>query len=53
MDIKKWLSQNKNKTVAVLVPRNERGAEVVGLLKSQQIPYLELLRSSYSTRKNN
>jgi len=51
MDIKKWLSQNKNKTVAVLVPRNERGAEVVGLLKSQQIPYLELLRSSYSTRK--
>jgi DNA helicase-2/ATP-dependent DNA helicase PcrA len=50
-DIKKWLPAHPNETVAVLVPRNERGAEVVDILKSYEIPYLELLRSSYSTRQ--
>lgn len=50
-DIKKWLPSHPDRTVAVLVPRNERGTEVVDILKTQGVPYLELLRSSYSTRQ--
>jgi len=51
--IKKWLEvdENHEKTVAVLVPRNERGAKLVDELKKQNIEYVELLKSSLSTRQ--
>jgi DNA helicase-2/ATP-dependent DNA helicase PcrA len=49
--LKKWLPENPDKTVAVLVPRNERGLKVVEQLRRNDIEYLELLRSSLPTRR--
>ncbi|PJF22858.1 MAG: ATP-dependent helicase [Phototrophicales bacterium] len=49
--LKRWLPQNPERTVAVLVPRNERGAQVVKALKQHNIEVVELLRSSSSTRE--
>jgi len=49
--VKKWLAENPDQTVAILTPRNERGSEVVDALKAEGVPYLELLRSSQSTRQ--
>lgn len=49
--LRKWLPEHPDETVAVLVPRNERGAKVVEQLKQYGLPYLELLRSSYATRQ--
>lgn len=48
--IKSWLPDHPDKTIAILVPRNERGADVVEKLKAENIPYLELLKSSLHTR---
>jgi DNA helicase-2/ATP-dependent DNA helicase PcrA len=48
--IQRWLPLNLDKTVAVLVPRNERGAEVVEGLKAIGIACIEMLKSSFSTR---
>jgi DNA helicase II / ATP-dependent DNA helicase PcrA len=50
-NILKWLPSHENDTVAVLVPRNERGAEIVELLKNRGVPYIEMLRSTRSTRQ--
>ncbi|MDR3576332.1 MAG: ATP-dependent helicase [Anaerolineaceae bacterium] len=49
--IKRWLPEHPEETVAVLAPRNERGAQLVDELKRNSIPYVELLRSSLSTRQ--
>ena len=49
--IKRWLPKNLDKTVAVLVPRNERGAKLVEELKKSNIDCIELLGSSLSTRQ--
>jgi len=49
--VKRWLDENPNKTVAVLVPRNDRGAKLVELLQKNSIPYIEMLQSSQSTRE--
>jgi DNA helicase-2/ATP-dependent DNA helicase PcrA len=49
--LKRWLSEHPQETVAVLAPRNERGAQLVDELKSNGIEYVELLRSSLSTRQ--
>jgi DNA helicase-2/ATP-dependent DNA helicase PcrA len=46
-----WLPAHPDDTVAVLVPRNERGTKLVEELKKAGIPYIELLRSSISTRE--
>jgi DNA helicase-2/ATP-dependent DNA helicase PcrA len=46
----RWLPDHQDKTVAVLVPRNTRGFEVVNELKNNQIDHLEILRSTASTR---
>lgn len=48
--LKKWLPQHQDCTVAVLVPRNDRGAKVVEALKDNGIEVVELLRSSVSVR---
>ncbi|MEJ2561661.1 MAG: ATP-dependent helicase [Anaerolineales bacterium] len=46
-----WLPDNADQTVAVLVPTNNRGFQIVGELKERGIPYIEILRSSRSTRE--
>jgi DNA helicase II / ATP-dependent DNA helicase PcrA len=47
----RWLPENQDKSVAVLVPRNDRGAQVVRALKARNIEVVELLRSTSSTRE--
>ena len=47
---RKWLAENPQGTLAILVPRNARGAEIAEQLTTMQVPYLELLRSSKATR---
>ena len=49
--LKKWLPAHQDATVAVLVPRNERGAKMVEALKQNGVEVVELLRSSVSTRQ--
>ncbi len=49
--LKKWLPAHAEATVAVLVPRNERGNDVVAELKKAGLPYIELLRSTRTTRE--
>lgn len=49
--IEKWIPKHPMETCAVLVPRNERGAQLAEELKRRNIKYLELLSSSLSTRQ--
>ena len=46
-----WLPAHPDATVAVLVPRNQRGFELANILKQRDLPYLELLRSTRATRE--
>ena len=46
----KWLPENPDSTVAVLVPRNTRGVEVINALKAKNIEYVEFLSSTSNTR---
>jgi DNA helicase-2/ATP-dependent DNA helicase PcrA len=46
-----WLPEHQDETVAVLVPRNDRGFAVVNELKKRGLEYVELLRSTRSTRE--
>jgi DNA helicase-2/ATP-dependent DNA helicase PcrA len=46
----RWLPDNADKTVAVLVPRNKRGYQVIDALRAREIPYVELLQSTTATR---
>lgn len=46
----RWLPDNPDKTVAVLVPENSRGFKVAEALKHLELPYEELLRSTSQTR---
>ena len=48
--IANWLPDHPESTVAVLVPRNTRGVEVINALKRREIDYVELLGSTSSTR---
>jgi len=50
--LQKWFSNpdHTSKTVAVLVPRNFRGMKIVEALKANNMPVIELLKSSASTR---
>ncbi|MDY7040812.1 MAG: ATP-dependent helicase [Chloroflexota bacterium] len=47
----RWLPEHPDSTVAVLVPRNKRGFELTRALKAAGIDYMELLRSTTSTRQ--
>ncbi len=49
--LRRWLPAHPDDTVAVLVPRNQRGFEMTDALKRAGLPYVELLRSTTSTRK--
>jgi len=49
--IARWLSDNPDKSIAVLVPRNERGFALRDLLAAREIPTHDgLLRASSTTR---
>jgi len=48
--IKKWLPDHKDSTLAVLVPRNTRGFEVIEALKKNKIDYVDILASTNKTR---
>jgi DNA helicase-2/ATP-dependent DNA helicase PcrA len=49
--LERWLPDHPDHTVAVLVPRNERGAQLIRLLQARSIDYVELLRSTSDTRQ--
>jgi DNA helicase-2/ATP-dependent DNA helicase PcrA len=49
--LKRWLPSHPDCTVAVLVPRNQRGFELIDLLKQRRIDYVEVLRSTSTTRQ--
>ena len=46
----RWLPDNADKTVAVLVPRNTRGVDVISALKAKGLDYVEFLSSTSTTR---
>ena len=48
--LRRWLPDHTAGTVAVLVPRNERGEAVASGLKAAGIEYVELLKSTRETR---
>lgn len=48
--IEKWLPDHLDWTVAVLVPRNARGVDVVNALKKRDIPFVEMINSTLNTR---
>jgi DNA helicase-2/ATP-dependent DNA helicase PcrA len=50
--VQQWLRDHPDQTLAVLVPRNERGAEMVEELKQRKIEYIEILKSTHSTRQS-
>ncbi len=48
--LEKWLPDNQDKTIAVLVPRNVRGVDVIDALKKRRIECVEYLASTSTTR---
>lgn len=50
-NLQKWLPDNEDKTVAVLVPENNRGFKLAEILRNLGLPYEELLRSTTETRQ--
>ena len=49
--VRDWLRDNPEKSAAILVPRNQRGYDTVQSLKKAGVPYVEMLRSTTSTRE--
>jgi DNA helicase-2/ATP-dependent DNA helicase PcrA len=50
-DIEKWIPNHRESTVAVLVPRNDRGNQFVAAFRQKGIPCVENLQSTFSTRR--
>ena len=48
--VKQGLAQNPQKTVAILDARNKRGVDIANALRRVNVPYVELLNSTASTR---
>ncbi len=48
--VERWIRENPEKTVAILDPRNVRGAEVAKTLRQANVPHVELLNSTTATR---
>ncbi len=48
--VEKWLPAHTDQTVAILVPRNKRGTDIVNKLKERKIDYVEYLASTSTTR---
>jgi DNA helicase II / ATP-dependent DNA helicase PcrA len=55
--VRRWLKEQQarpeaqRETCAILAPRNQRGFEMIDLLRAQDVPYVELLRSTSLTRQ--
>jgi DNA helicase-2/ATP-dependent DNA helicase PcrA len=49
--VARWLPEHLDQTVAVLVPRNRRGFQMVTELKRREVKHVELLRSTGATRE--
>jgi len=49
--LKKALANDADRTIAILVPRNDRGAEMAGALQAAGIECVELLQTSNTTRR--
>ncbi|MDX2043598.1 MAG: ATP-dependent helicase [Acidobacteriota bacterium] len=49
--VRAWLQKNPESTVALLLPTNANGAKMGELLQAQQIPHVEVLRTTTSTRE--
>jgi DNA helicase-2/ATP-dependent DNA helicase PcrA len=47
----RWLPEHPDETVAVLVPRNDRGFALANELKKRGLEYVEFLRSTRATRE--
>lgn len=50
LSVKRWLALYPNRTVAILVARNNKGHDVATALRQADVPFVELLNSSSSTR---
>ncbi|HAF61094.1 MAG TPA: ATP-dependent helicase [Anaerolineaceae bacterium] len=48
--VTRWIRENPQQTVAILVTRNDKGASLVQKLKNKKVPTVELLQTSFSTR---
>lgn len=48
--LQRWLPQHPDQTVAVLVPDNHRGSDVMHELQKANLPAIELLRTTQPTR---
>ncbi|HLO32537.1 MAG TPA: ATP-dependent helicase [Anaerolineales bacterium] len=48
--LSRWLPSHGDSTVAVLVPRNTRGVEVINALRAKNIQHVEFLSSTSNTR---
>lgn len=49
--VKAWLAQNPQKTTAILTPTNASGAKMGEVLRKYGVPYVEVLRTTTSTRE--
>lgn len=49
--VRDWLRDNPDMTAAILVPHNKRGFDMVTMLKESGVEYVEMLRSTTSTRE--
>lgn len=48
--LSRWLPKHSQETIAVLVPRNQRGFDVIKELRKRKLGYVENLQSTSSTR---
>lgn len=46
-----WLPSNRQSTVAILVPSNKSGGEMSQVLRRYELPFIEILRTTTSTRQ--
>ncbi|MFN7623080.1 MAG: ATP-dependent helicase [Acidobacteriota bacterium] len=50
-ELAEWVPKNRQSTVAVLVPNNSSGSEMSQLLRRQAVPFIEILKTTTSTRQ--
>ena len=50
-DLAGWLPSNRSSTVAILVPSNKSGGEMSQVLRRYELPYIEILQTTTSTRQ--
>lgn len=50
-DLAGWLPSNRLSTVAILVPSNKSGGEMSQVLRQYELPFIEILQTTTSTRQ--